>query len=223
LEPLFLAENWAPILAALAAGSLIGLERGIRSEPAGFRTHAMVAVSSAMLMVGFIQASAWLGDGATPSRVAQGVITGIGFLGAGVIFREGLSIHGLTTAASLWGVAALGLVFGVGAYAEGIAATVVLFTTLVILRIVDDRLPRIGIAELSIRYADGHALDEAGLRGLLEPYCVSVGPVRHRVEGESVEHVARLRIKSGDHQEAIATALKDAPQIVGFDLEPRNR
>ena len=95
------------LIAALAAGGLIGLERSYRGRAAGFRTHALVCVASSLLMLVTVYESLWFhaegGARATidPTRMAQGIMTGIGFLGAGVIVKEGLSVRGLTTAASI--------------------------------------------------------------------------------------------------------------------------
>ena len=93
---------------ALAAGSLIGIERTFHGRPAGFRTHALVCVASALLMLVTTYQWNWLGSAPQeiiridPTRIAQGIMTGIGFLGAGVIFKEGLTVRGLPTAASIW-------------------------------------------------------------------------------------------------------------------------
>ena len=111
---------------ALAAGGIIGLERSYHGRPAGFRTHALVCVASALLMLVTAYESLWFNAGPSqravidPTRMAQGIMTGIGFLGAGVIMKEGFSISGLTTAASLWASSAIGILVGVGFYAAAI-------------------------------------------------------------------------------------------------------
>ena len=94
--------------AAWLAGSVIGAERSFHGRPAGFRTHALVCLASALLMLITVYQEDWFPMPVTdvvrvdPQRMAQGIMTGIGFLGAGVIFKEGLSVRGLTTAASIW-------------------------------------------------------------------------------------------------------------------------
>jgi putative Mg2+ transporter-C (MgtC) family protein len=98
------------LLLAVLAGSLIGLNRFLRHKSAGMRTHGLVALGAAMATL----MAAHIGDAAAVSRVAQGLVTGVGFIGAGVIMRDGEShIQGLTTAASIWGCAILGIVCGV--------------------------------------------------------------------------------------------------------------
>src|SRR5712692_3089148 len=108
------------LLIALAAGGIIGLERSYHGRPAGFRTHALVCLSSCMLMILTVYQETWFSAysleriSVDPTRMAQGIMTGIGFLGAGVIMKEGLTIRGLTTAASIWITAAIGIMIGVG-------------------------------------------------------------------------------------------------------------
>lgn len=128
------------ILLAALAGGLIGLEREKHGRPAGLRTHLLVAVGACLMMIiseGFFLK--YGGNDATsavrldPSRVAAQIVTGIGFLGAGVIIKEGMSVRGLTTAASLWMVAGLGMAFGMGLLGPGaIAAAIGLFGLIVL-------------------------------------------------------------------------------------------
>ena len=93
---------------ALIIGAMIGFERSFHGRPAGFRTHALVCLASALLMLVTVYQLHWMTEvpidtiRADPTRMAQGIMTGIGFLGAGVIFKEGLTVRGLTTAASIW-------------------------------------------------------------------------------------------------------------------------
>src|SRR5512143_1194683 len=106
------------LVIALLGGGLIGLERSFHGRPAGFRTHTLVCLASTLLMLVTFYESRWfatptLGRVAIdPTRMAQGIMTGIGFLGAGVIMKEGLSVRGLTTAASIWTTAAIGILAG---------------------------------------------------------------------------------------------------------------
>jgi putative Mg2+ transporter-C (MgtC) family protein len=121
------------------AGALVGFERELRDQPAGFRTHMLVALGSCVFTVisayGF---GALVGERGyvrvDPSRIAAQIVTGIGFLGAGVIFRQGLTVRGLTTAASLWVTAALGMAVGAGAYLVAGVGTAIAVLTIVALR-----------------------------------------------------------------------------------------
>jgi putative Mg2+ transporter-C (MgtC) family protein len=134
------ALHWPEVLlrVALAAlfGGVLGLERELREREAGLRTHLLVSVGSALFTIvsayGFRE---FLNSGATvvradPTRIAAQIVTGIGFLGAGAIIRQGLSIRGLTTAATLWVVAAIGLAAGAGYYSAAAITTVVALVAL---------------------------------------------------------------------------------------------
>ncbi len=116
-------------LAALLSG-VIGFEREHSHRPAGFRTHILVAVGSALVMLTSVYVSESRGLNADVTRMSAQVISGIGFLGAGTILREGFSVKGLTTAASLWAVSCIGIAVGAGFIAGALVATVVIYLTL---------------------------------------------------------------------------------------------
>lgn len=119
---------------ALILGGLIGLERESMGRPAGFRTHILVATAASLLMMVSMYAFGDVYAGRyDPGRIAAQVVSGIGFLGAGTILREGISIQGLTTAASLWAVAGIGLASGSGFYFAAILTTGFVLLTLVFL------------------------------------------------------------------------------------------
>src|SRR5690242_14681160 len=128
-------------LLALVAGGLVGLERSFHGRAAGLRTYALVSFASALL-VGVAQSlSPAAGDGNTNvARVIQGIVTGIGFLGAGVIVKEGFSVRGLTTAASVWVASAIGIAFGAGSLLAGTVGVVLTLGALSLLTVVEDRL-----------------------------------------------------------------------------------
>ena len=119
------------LVVAFALGTLLGVERERRRKPAGLRTHVLVAVSAAMLMSlsELVQESGGtpIGD---PVRMAQGVLTGIGFIGAGTIVRQGDVVIGITTAGTIWMAASLGLVAGAGMYLLAIAGAVLAFAAI---------------------------------------------------------------------------------------------
>jgi putative Mg2+ transporter-C (MgtC) family protein len=127
-------------------GGAVGTEREIREREAGLRTHLLVAVGAALFTL--VSAYAWTDfhfsqkSGVTydPTRIAAQIVTGIGFLGAGAIIRQGLSVRGLTTAASLWVVAAIGIAAGAGYYSAAVITTVVVLVSLWPLRIVAHRM-----------------------------------------------------------------------------------
>ncbi len=132
-EPLVLPISTVALrlLVAFVLGGMIGLERERRDRPAGLRTHILVTVAAALLMM---ISKLVAGEEFDPGRIAAGVVTGIGFLGAGTIIRYGAGVHGLTTAAALWAASAVGLAVGMGSYAPAIVATAIIFITLTALR-----------------------------------------------------------------------------------------
>src|SRR5947209_1636525 len=135
------------IAAALVIGALIGFERSFHGRPAGFRTHSLVCVASALLMLVTVYQSEWMtavpldAIRTDPTRMAQGIMTGIGFLGAGVIFKEGLTVRGLTTAASIWVTAAIGILVGIGFYFPAVIGTIAALVILSAFRLIEQRLP----------------------------------------------------------------------------------
>jgi putative Mg2+ transporter-C (MgtC) family protein len=126
------------IILATVLGGLIGIEREVREHTAGFRTHILVSVGAAA----FTLASSFGLEGTSldPNRISAQIVSGIGFLGAGAIIRYGVSVRGLTTAASLWAVAAVGLTVGQGFYSAALITTAMVMISLYALRLIEDRL-----------------------------------------------------------------------------------
>ncbi len=130
------------ILVAAVLGALVGIERERTGQPAGLRTHIILVVGAALTMTLSINLAIEfrpLVPNGDPARLAAQVISGIGFLGAGAIFRFGTGVKGLTTATSLWTMAIVGLVVGAGHYISAIAATLVILLTLIVINIVENR------------------------------------------------------------------------------------
>lgn len=135
------------LLLATLLGGIIGFERQAHGRPAGFRTQLLVCVACSLLM---LISESYYSRGSfdpefvrfDPTRIAAGAMTGVGFLGAGVILKTGVSIQGLTTAASIWIVSAIGLAIGAGQYTAGISGFVITFFSLWFLRLVEAKIPR---------------------------------------------------------------------------------
>jgi len=119
------------LVLALVLGGLIGLERESVEKPAGFRTHILVTLGAALFTL--ISREGFFGSGADPARIASNIVVGIGFLGAGTIFRSGVIVQGLTTAASLWTSAAIGTAVGIGFYLGAVAATLLVMAPVIVL------------------------------------------------------------------------------------------
>jgi len=161
------------LLIATAAGGVIGLERAYNGREAGFRTHILVAIASALLML--LLDFQWLTTSpeflssirADPTRMAQGIMTGIGFLGAGVILHNRHTVRGLTTAASIWITSAIGIMVGAGHFAIGIFACALVLITLSLFRSIEKHLPSRRYARLSITACVNLPELEATIRDLL--------------------------------------------------------
>lgn len=140
LYELNMLSTFFRLLLALICGGILGIERGKKNRPAGFRTYMLVCVASAMVMITnqYISNMYSTGD---PSRMGAQVISGIGFLGAGTIIVTGRNrVKGLTTAAGLWASACIGLTIGVGFYSGAIIGCIMIFVAMALLHGVDDRI-----------------------------------------------------------------------------------
>ena len=144
-------DLWVRILLAAGLGAGLGIERELSNQPAGLRTHILVSLGAALFTIaGAYGAASFLGDPAVrsdPTRIAAQVVTGIGFLGAGAIIQQGVNVRGLTTAASLWVTAAVGLAAGLGYYEAAIATAAVTVVALVALKPIERGI----LAKLSVR------------------------------------------------------------------------
>ncbi len=121
-------EEAAQVSAAFVIGAIIGIEREFRSKPAGFRTMILICVGSCLYTILSKESNT-----TSPDRIASNIVTGIGFIGAGVIFKEGISVNGLTTAALIWVTAALGMAIGYHNYPLAIVVSIMVVITLFVL------------------------------------------------------------------------------------------
>lgn len=216
------------MLAGLAAGGVIGLERTFHGRPAGFRTHALVSLASSLLMMVTLYQSTWMpgmpADSirTDPTRMAQGIMTGIGFLGAGVIFKEGLSVRGLTTAASIWITAAIGIMMGIGFYVPGIAATVLTLITLSLFRWVESKLPSHEYAHLQLRFDRAQVMQEDAVVDFLKRHHFTVAKLSYRLLEEQPIFEYRMVIRSKAHRamNELSSALREVDSIRAFRIAP---
>ncbi len=217
----------AHLLGALVAGGAIGIERSWHGRPAGFRTHALVCLASSLLMLLTVYQARWFpGSGdmvrLDPTRMAQGIMTGIGFLGAGVIFKEGLTVRGLTTAASIWITAAIGVMMGGGLYFPALTATVLTLGVLSVFRVVESWLPAHRYASLRLHFVRGEALPEAAVRQLLAQHGCSASAFSWRIadEGRTFEYRMTARTTDRRNFSRLALALAALPVVREFSLSP---
>jgi len=217
--------------AAWIAGSLIGLERSFRGRPAGFRTHALVSLASALLMLITAYPQDWLptdvrGAGVNtildPQRMAQGIMTGIGFLGAGVIFKEGLTVRGLTTAASIWITAALGILYGVGYFFPAILGTIAVLGTLQVFRWIENWMPSQAYAHFILRFPRTRTMPEDKVRKLMKDHGFSVANINYRMEdgGKTFEYRMTIQTIEKNALERLAVTLREKKDVLEFRISP---
>jgi putative Mg2+ transporter-C (MgtC) family protein len=167
--------------AALVAGALIGLERTYRGRAAGLRTYALVALGSALLVAAAEYAVSWAAPGnGDPTRVVQGIVTGIGFLGAGVIIKEGFTVRGLTTAASIWVVAAIGVAFGMGLHVPASSSRPILYRPA---GFSEGRVPVQSMVHCQVGFLRDQRFDEIRLGELVGQHGFSIDEVSSRLDG----------------------------------------
>jgi putative Mg2+ transporter-C (MgtC) family protein len=218
-----------PILGALVAGGAIGFEREYRARPAGLRTHMLVALASALLMLAAVHQIHWLEDAPNevvridPVRMAHGILTGVGFLCGGVIFQQGFSVHGLTTAASLWITSAIGTLFGVGLYELALAGTVLSLIVLSGARWLDRHLPQKNFAEITVRSRREAVIDESELRRLMEAFDLEGERVcQGLTQGGAVFELSGPFSGRGTLRlDALSEALRADPRVLEFNIQPR--
>jgi putative Mg2+ transporter-C (MgtC) family protein len=216
------------LLAAVAAGGLIGLERSFRGRPAGFRTHTLVCLASTALMLVTAYQWQWMQPHILetiqmdPTRMAQGIMTGIGFLGAGVIFKEGITVRGLTTAASIWITAALGILIGIGFYFPAAITTLLAIFVLSAFRWVEARIPAQNYARFDVSFSRDAAMDEPSLRAVLATHGVSVGQLSYRLADGGDRFAYRMTIQTTrpDGFRELARSLSGHRLVLEFRIDP---
>ena len=213
------------LLGALLLGLLVGYERSYHGRAAGMRTYGLVCMASAALTVLSGYPGLWYaGHGMTvavgdPTRVIQGIVTGIGFLGAGVIMKEGYNISGLTTAASIWASAAIGVMVGIGFYAA--AMLLALFAVLCMMWVsrLESWLPTRQAVAMSLRFRKDFVPQEAALRQMIERrgYELASGTVTIGLQDGQAEwrFVAIARAQSMN--EPLSELAQEVTAFVGVD------
>ncbi len=223
--PLSLREVALHMLAALAAGGVIGTERSIHGRAAGFRTHTLVCMASSVLMLVTLFESQWLpltteSIRMDPTRMAQGIMTGIGFLGAGVIFKEGLTVRGLTTAASIWMTSAIGILMGAGLYAAGALAAALTLGVLSVFRHIEERFPTQVYARHAVQFARGGAPSQAAVRKLLAEHGFKASEFSYALApgADTVEYRMSIRTVRAENLDRLADTLAALPGVRGFTI-----
>lgn len=222
-----LFEITVHLLLAMTAGGLIGLERSYNGHAAGFRTHTLVCMASSVLMLVAIYQRDWFAQALIetvridPTRMAQGIMTGIGFLGAGVIMREGLTIRGLTTAASIWITAAIGILAGVGFYSAVIIVLVLTVGTLSVFRWIESKLPALIYARCSICINCKAPMPEKQLRTIMADHgceIVNMSYTFAQKEGPCFKYFMMICTRKRQNFERLSHRLSILDSILEFRI-----
>jgi putative Mg2+ transporter-C (MgtC) family protein len=224
-----LVEILVRLLVALALGGALGLERSYHGRPAGFRTHALVGLASSALMLLSVYQAEWFHppEGAIrtaldPTRMAQGIMTGIGFLGAGVIMRQGLTVRGLTTAASIWITAGVGILVGVGFYLPGALTTGLAIGALSGFRWIERNIRTESYAELVVSFAADRAPQLAEVVALAGQHGFTVTTVTHRFRRpeETMEYGLSVHTLDRGALARLSETLRARADVVEFRITP---
>ncbi|MEW6117702.1 MAG: MgtC/SapB family protein [Nitrospirota bacterium] len=191
------------LLLGTLLGGIIGFERQVHGRPAGFRTQLLVCVACVLLMIvsEYYHSRGAVDPGyvrADPGRIAAGAITGVGFLGAGVILKTGFTIQGLTTAACIWVVAAIGLAIGSGLYFASFVTFIITLVALLLLRIVERQMPKQRFKFLTIGAEDGAS--EEKITAVIKKFDSTIQNIdyeRCKGSGETTFHVTIAFYKTG--------------------------
>jgi len=201
------------LLVAALLGGIVGLERDVKGKPAGMRTSILMCVGSALVMILSVQVAHDAGPPADPGRIAAQVITGVGFIGAGMILRSRVSVTGLTSAASIWFISAVGLVVGYGRFVTGAVATALILITLTVLDRVEKRFEQsrqLHVVRLNVKRRSINAVRRVLEQNRVTPEDITI---RHADEGLrfDIEYIGLDR-----KHDALMEALLD---IDGVDVE----
>lgn len=216
------------LLGALAVGFIIGYERSYHGRAAGIRTYSLVCVASTALTVVNAYPHMWFGGLGTttaigdPSRVMQGILTGIGFLGAGVIMRDGFSIRGLSTAASIWMTATIGIVIGLGFYGAAIAVALITIALMSGVRSIESALPHQEQLHLTLVFPANKTAPVDVIRQVMSKhgYGVSNWSFRLSDQGRRFEYELVLHASSPIDPSILAEKLKTFEGLQEYCLSP---
>lgn len=215
------------LILALIAGAAIGYERSYHGRPAGFRTHALVCTASSLLMLVTVYEDHWILIEPElirldPTRMAQGIMTGIGFLGAGVIIKEGLSVRGLTTAASIWMTSAIGILAGIGFYfplAISVAMTIGVLSTF---RWLERRMPAQNFYLFDVHFSRDSVMEEDDLRMLVNKAGFSIANFSYHYDRKDRLKRHSMTLRSLDKSSAaqLYAFLEGNESILKFRITP---
>jgi putative Mg2+ transporter-C (MgtC) family protein len=205
------------LIVAAALGLAVGFEREIHGHPAGLRTHMLVAVGSALFTVLSAYAfGAGTDPNIDPTRIAAQIVSGIGFLGAGAILKDGIVIRGLTTAASLWATAAVGMAAGAGEHIIAAVATGVVVVSLWPINALAERLHGTATPEVQVRLTMEHLEALGDVTGILVGHRLEIGQISTQRLGKA-SYRADVAVR-GRTPSVIASAIAAVDELDGVDI-----
>lgn len=216
------------LLCAVVAGGLIGMERSFHGRPTGFRTHSIVCLACAAVVQLVVHLPIWMAGAPTEffrtdaTRIMQGILSGMGFLGGGVIFREGLTIRGLTTSASIWITAPIGILFGVGFFYVGAITTVATILILTIFRRLEAYVHTMTYAHCMVTFPRESVIEEEDFLKLLASHKLEmVGNMNHALinSGKDCEFNMTVRGAKPESFTTLAHAVRSMSEYKNFSIE----
>jgi putative Mg2+ transporter-C (MgtC) family protein len=197
-------ELLARLLLAAVLGGAIGAERELNDQPAGLRTHMLLTTGACL----FTLISAYgFGGGTDPSRIAAQIVTGIGFLGGGAIVRDGLTVKGVTTAASIWATASVGVAIGAGSYVLGVGGAVLVVGTLFGLRRADTLLRRWGVSREEFLLETSPDFDIERIVELVRREKVDLRALERQQDGDATNVMVLVKLPPRYRSERLLDAL----------------
>lgn len=230
MNTLYHPDIMLPLIGSVLAGSLIGAEREFQGKPAGLRTHVLVCFASALMTLAALRMGEWtafLPEGtqivSDMSRMPHAILTGIGFLGAGVIFREGVTVQGLTTAASLWLTAAIGITFGTGLLELAAISTIIAFLVLLAMRLAINLSPLRPELSFEIEMSSEAPLDFSPIQNLMQRMDLKAGAptISRGINGAGWGYNVLVAARSNSFDiHKIAEEFSNEPTIAAFKIAP---
>ncbi|HEX3025462.1 MAG TPA: MgtC/SapB family protein [Chitinophagaceae bacterium] len=204
-------EHIFQILVAFFVGGLLGLEREYHSKPAGFRTMILICIGSCLFTILSTTFAT------NPDRIASNIVTGIGFIGAGVVFKEGITVRGITSAATIWIAASIGMCIGLKLYILAVFVAVLVLIVLIILSKLEETFDNLHqVKQYKIRFkADEYSLEELEI----EFKKTDIHFVRYKISKQHDEVIVDYKIEAAQSKrEKINFYLINNKNIIGFDI-----
>lgn len=208
------------LLLSLLFGSLLGFERKLRKQIVGMRTLVMISVSSALMAILSVEMSHDAIHAGDPTRVAAGVITGIGFVGGGAIMKQGLNIKGLTTAAIIFATAGIGLACGAGLYLPALITFTILITSLFTMEKFEHKVFRVEKIKILTAHFKGSSVDSDKITQILTNYGFYIEDlnIEYNVQNDEITLVYMVRIPHNSNSIKLADEFSKFENLINFRL-----